>query len=40
MHNFADDNFLSAAAKTATELKKTFKPDSEVIINWFKNKKT
>ena len=36
MHNFADDNSLSAAAKAVTELKNTFKPESEVIINWFK----
>ena len=39
MHNFADDNSLSAAAKTVTELKNTLQSESEVIINWFKNNK-
>ena len=39
MHNFANDNSLSAAAKTVTELKNTLQSESEVIINWFKNNK-
>ena len=39
MHNFADGNSLSAAAKTVTELKNTLQSESEVIINWFKNNK-
>ena len=33
MHNFADDNSLSAAAKTVTELKNTLQSESEVIKN-------
>ena len=36
---FADDNSLSTAAKTVTELKNTSQSVSEVIINWFKNNK-
>ena len=39
MHNFADDNSLSAAAKTVTELKIILQPESDVIINWFKKNK-
>ena len=39
MHNFADDNSLSAAAKTVTELKNTLQSKSEVIMNWFENNK-
>ena len=39
MYNFADDNSLSAAAKTVTELKNTLHSESKVIINWFKNNK-
>ena len=39
MCNFADDNYLSVAAKTVTELKNTLESESEVIINWFKNNK-
>ena len=39
MHNFADDNSLSAVAKTVTELKNTLQSESEVITNWFKNNK-
>ena len=39
MHNFADDNSLSAAAKTVTKLKNTLQSESEVITNWFKNNK-
>ena len=39
MHNFADDDSLSATAKTDTELKNTLQSESEVIINWFKNNK-
>ena len=39
MHNFPDNNSLSAAAKTVTELKNTLQSESEVIINWFKNNK-
>ena len=39
MHNFADDNSSSAAAKTVTESKNTLQSASEVIINWFKNNK-
>ena len=39
MHNFADDNSLSSAAKTVTELKNTLQSDSEVIRNRFKNNK-
>ena len=39
MHNFADDNSLSATARTVTELKNTLQSESEVIINWFKNNK-
>ena len=39
MHNFADDNSLSAAAKTVTELKNILQFESEVIVNWFKNHK-
>ena len=39
MHNFADDNSLSAAAKSVTELKSILQSESEVIINWFKNNK-
>ena len=39
MYKFADDNSLSAAANTVTELKITFQPEPEVIINWFKNNK-
>ena len=33
MYNFADDNSLSVAAKTVTELKSTLQSESEVIIN-------
>ena len=39
MHSFADDNSLSAAAKTVTESKNTLKSESEVTINWLKNNK-
>ena len=39
MHNFADDNSLSAAAKAVTELKNTLQSESDVIINWFKDNK-
>ena len=39
MHNFADDNSLSAAAKTVKELKNTLQSESEVVTNWFKNNK-
>ena len=39
MHNFADGNSLSAAAKTVTELKNTLKSESEAIIDWLKNNK-
>ena len=39
LHNFADDNSLSAAAKTVTELKNTIQSESEVIINWFRKNK-
>ena len=39
MHKFADDNLISAAAKTVTELKITLQSELEVIINWFKNNK-
>ena len=39
INSFADDNFLSTAAKTVTELKNTSQSVSEVIINWFKNNK-
>ena len=38
MNTFADDNSLSAAAKTA-ELKTILQSESEVFINWFKNNK-
>ena len=37
--NFADDNFLSTAAKTVTELKNTLQSESKVIMNWFKKNK-
>ena len=36
MYNLADDNSLSAAAKTVTKLKNALQVESEVIINWFK----
>ena len=39
VYNFADDNSLSAAAKTVTELKNTLLSESEHVINWFKNNK-
>ena len=39
LHKFADDNLISAAAKTVTELKITLQSELEVIINWFKNNK-
>ena len=39
MHNFADGNSLSAAAKAVMELKNTLQSESEVAINWFKNNK-
>ena len=39
MYNFADENSLSAAAKTVTELKNTLQSASEVTTNWFKNNK-
>ena len=39
MYNFADDNFLSGAAKTVTKFKTTLQSESEVTINWFKNNK-
>ena len=38
MYIFADDNSLSAAAKT-TDLKVILQFESEVIINWFKKNK-
>ena len=34
-----DDNSLSAAANTVTELKNTLQSESEVIVNWLKNNK-
>ena len=37
MYNFVDQNSLSAAANTVTELKNTLQAYSEVIINWLKN---
>ena len=39
MYNLADDNSLSAIAKTLAELKNTLQCESEVFINWFKNNK-
>ena len=39
LHKFTDDNPISAAAKTVTELKITLQSELEVIINWFKNNK-
>ena len=39
MHKFADNNSLSAIAKTAAELKNTLQSESEAVINWFKNNK-
>ena len=39
MYNFADDNSLSAIAKTVAELKNTLQSESEIVINWFKNNK-
>ena len=39
MYNFADDNSLTAIAKTLAELKNTLQSESEVVINWFKNNK-
>ena len=39
MYNFADDNSLSAIAKTLAELKNTLQCELEVFINWFKNNK-
>ena len=39
MYNFADDNYLSATAKTVAELKNTSQSETEFIINLFKNNK-
>ena len=36
LHNFADDNTLSAFAKSIPELIKVLEKESETAINWFK----
>ena len=38
MYSFADDNTLSAIAKTLAELKNILQSVSEVVIYWFKSK--
>ena len=40
MFNFADDNSLSAIAKSVAELKNALQSEAEVVINWFENNKT
>ena len=37
LHNFADDNTISAFSKDLQELIKKFENTSECEINWFKN---
>ena len=39
MYNFADDNSLSAIAKTIAELKNILQSELEVVIYWLKNNK-
>ena len=39
MYNFADDNSLSAIAKSVAELKNTLQSESEIFIIWFKKNK-
>ena len=36
LHNFADDNTLSAFANSVTELINILEKESEIAINWFK----
>ena len=37
LHNFADDNTISAFAETTLELIDILQSGSEIVINWFKN---
>ena len=39
LHNFADDNTLSAFAETILELIDILQSGSEIVIDWFKNNK-
>ena len=39
IHNFADDNTLSAWANTIPDLKNRLEPDSNIAIEWFKMNK-
>ena len=39
MYNFADDNSLSAIAKTIAEFKNILQSELEVVIYWLKNNK-
>ena len=40
LHNFADDNKLSAFAETILELIDILQSGPEIVIDWFKNNKT
>ena len=39
MHNFADDNTLSAWGETLSKLVDTLEPESNIAINWFTKKR-
>ena len=36
MHNFADDNTLSASGETVSKLIDTLESESNIVINWFR----
>ena len=39
MHNFTDDNTLSAWGETLSKLVDTLEPESNIAINWFTKKR-